>query len=83
VVDSNNNNIKDYEQLQGTASKNLQTSQQALQMLEHLSQQQGTGDITLFFPTGSAALPTSGCNISGSSISSITYRATAAAVKFC
>jgi hypothetical protein len=60
VVDSNNNNMKDYEQLQGTASKNLQTSQQALQMLEHLSQQQGTGDITLFFATGSAALPTSG-----------------------
>ena len=60
VVESNNNNMKDYEQLQGTAIKNLQTSQQALQMLEHLSQQQGTGDITLFFPTGSAALPTSG-----------------------
>jgi outer membrane protein OmpA-like peptidoglycan-associated protein len=60
VVDSNNNNMKDYENLQGTASKNLQTSQQALQMLEHLSQQQGTGDITLFFPTGSAALPASG-----------------------
>jgi outer membrane protein OmpA-like peptidoglycan-associated protein len=59
VVDSNNK-MKDYEQLQGTASKNLQTSQQALQMLEHLSQQQGTGDITLFFPTGSAALPASG-----------------------
>ena len=49
--------MKDYEQLQGTASKNLQTSQQALQMLEHLSEQQGTGEITLFFPTGSAALP--------------------------
>jgi len=60
VVDSNNNNMKDYEQLQGTASKNLQTSQQALQMLEHLSQQQGTGEITLFFPTGSASLPSSG-----------------------
>ncbi|MGN6730843.1 MAG: hypothetical protein ACTHMB_02560 [Candidatus Binatia bacterium] len=57
IVDSNNNNMKDYEQLEGTASKNLQTSQQALQMLEHLSQQQGTGEITLFFPTGSAALP--------------------------
>ena len=56
IVDSNNNNMKDFEQLQGTSSKNLQTSQQALQMLEHLSQQQGTGDITLFFPTGSAAL---------------------------
>ena len=60
VVDSNNNNMKDFEQLQGTASKNLQTSQQALQMLEHLSDQQGTGQITLFFPTGSAALPASG-----------------------
>src|SRR5499427_4782842 len=51
VVDSNNNNMKDYEQLQGTASKNLQTSQQALDMLEQLSDQQGTGQITLFFPT--------------------------------
>jgi outer membrane protein OmpA-like peptidoglycan-associated protein len=60
VVDTNNNNIKDFEQLQGTASKNLQTSQQALQMLEHLSQQQGTGDITLFFATGSSTLPASG-----------------------
>jgi outer membrane protein OmpA-like peptidoglycan-associated protein len=29
-------------------------------MLEHLSQQQGTGEITLFFPTGLAALPSSG-----------------------
>lgn len=57
VVDSNNNNMKDYEQLQGTSSKNLQTSQQALRMLEHLSEQQGTGEITLFFPTGSSALP--------------------------
>ena len=60
VVESNNNNIKDYEQLQGTASKNLQTSQQALSMLEQLSSQQGTGQITLFFPTGSATLPSSG-----------------------
>jgi outer membrane protein OmpA-like peptidoglycan-associated protein len=60
IVDSNNNNMKDYEQLQGTASKNLQTSQQALQMLEHVLQQQGTGEITLFFPTGSAALPPGG-----------------------
>ena len=60
IVDSNNNNMKDYEQLQGTTSKNLQTSQQALRMLEHLSEQQGTGEITLFFPTGSAALPPSG-----------------------
>jgi len=60
VVDSNNNNMKDYEQLQGTESKNLQTSQQALGMLEQLSNQQGTGEITLFFPTGSASLGSSG-----------------------
>ena len=60
VVESNNNNMKDYEQLQGTASKNLQTSQEALGMLEQLSNQQGTGEITLFFPTGSASLGSSG-----------------------
>jgi hypothetical protein len=83
VVDSNNNNMKDYEQLQGTASKNLQTSQQALQMLEHLSQQQGTGDITLFFATGSAALPTSGLQYQRL-INFVDYSlATAGAEKFC
>jgi outer membrane protein OmpA-like peptidoglycan-associated protein len=60
IVDSNNNNMKDYEALQGTSSKNLQTSQHALQIIEHLSQSQGTGEITLFFATGSATLPTSG-----------------------
>lgn len=81
VVDSNNNNMKDYEALQATSnknlqetqealqmlqrqeamgSKNLQTSQHALQVLEHLSQQQGTGEITLFFATGSATLPQGG-----------------------
>ena len=56
VVDSNNNNMRDYQQLQGTESKNLQTSQQALQLLEQLSNEQGSGQITLFFPTGSAEL---------------------------
>jgi outer membrane protein OmpA-like peptidoglycan-associated protein len=56
VVDSNNNNMRDYQQLQGTESKNLQTSQQALAMIEQLSNEQGTGQITLFFPTGSAEL---------------------------
>ena len=56
VVDANNNNMRDYQQLQGTESKNLQTSQQALHMIEQLSNEQGTGEITLFFPTGSAEL---------------------------
>lgn len=72
VVDSNNNNMKDFEQLQGTASKNLQTSQQALRMLEQLSQQQGTGEITLFFPTAQPAYHPAACNTTGSSISWIT-----------
>jgi hypothetical protein len=48
IVDANN--MRDYQQLQGTENKNLQTSQQALSMLEQLSNQQGTGQITLFFP---------------------------------
>jgi outer membrane protein OmpA-like peptidoglycan-associated protein len=50
IVESNNNNMHEYQQLQGTENKNLQTSQQALQMIEQLSNQQGTGEITLFFP---------------------------------
>ena len=57
MVEANNNNLQEYQQLrsgeqqlQGTETKNLQTSQQALQMIEQLSQQQGTGEITLFFP---------------------------------
>jgi outer membrane protein OmpA-like peptidoglycan-associated protein len=68
VVDANNNNMKEYQQiqasqqgdyqrLQGAETKNLQTSQQALQMLERLSNEQGTGQITLFFPTGASTIP--------------------------
>ena len=60
MVEANNNNMKEYGQLQGTENRNLRTSQQALAMLEKLSEQQGTGQITLFFPTGSASLPSSG-----------------------
>src|SRR5215510_2023791 len=63
VVEANNNNLQEYQrlrsgeqQLQGTETKNLQTSQQALQMIEQLSNQQGTGEITLFFPTDQVEL---------------------------
>src|SRR5215475_4963170 len=59
VVDSNNNNMQEFGQLESGQATNLQTSQQALRMLEQLSAQQGTGQITLFFPTGSATLPSS------------------------
>ena len=37
-------------------SKELQTSQQAVSMLEQLSAQQGSGQITLFFPSGSTRI---------------------------
>ena len=40
IVEANNNNMQEYQQLQGTENKNLQTSQQALQMIEQLSNQQ-------------------------------------------
>jgi outer membrane protein OmpA-like peptidoglycan-associated protein len=57
MVEANNNNLQEYQQLrsgeqqlQRTETKNLQTSQQALSMIEQLSNQQGTGEITLFFP---------------------------------
>ncbi len=60
MVDSNNNNMQEFGQLESGQARNLQTSQQALRMLEQLSQQQGTGEVTLFFPTGSATLPSSG-----------------------
>jgi outer membrane protein OmpA-like peptidoglycan-associated protein len=56
IAESNNDNMQNYQQLQGTGSKNLQTSQQTLSLIENLSNEQGTGQITLFFPTGSAEL---------------------------
>jgi outer membrane protein OmpA-like peptidoglycan-associated protein len=49
--------MKEFGELQAMSSKNQQTMREALQML---SQQQGTGEITLFFPTGSARLASSG-----------------------
>jgi hypothetical protein len=49
IADSNNNNMRTTA-APGHESKNLQTSQQALAILENLSNQQGTRQITLFFP---------------------------------
>jgi len=40
MVDSNNNNMKDYEALQATSSKDLQTTQEVLQTLQQTSQRQ-------------------------------------------
>jgi outer membrane protein OmpA-like peptidoglycan-associated protein len=61
VVDGNNNAMAgfdrmngDLSQLQATETQALQDSQNALTKLEQLSEQQGSGSITLFFSEGSA-----------------------------
>jgi len=63
VVTANNNTMQKFDQVEGRLdrlqaedSQDLQTAQQALQKLEQLSNLQGTGQITLFFKTGSAEL---------------------------
>jgi outer membrane protein OmpA-like peptidoglycan-associated protein len=47
---------QEFAALQAINSKELQTSQKAVQMLDQLSAQQGTGQITLFFPAGAATI---------------------------
>jgi outer membrane protein OmpA-like peptidoglycan-associated protein len=63
VVNANNNTMKEFDQENGRLDKiqteeneNYQTGKQALAKLEQLSNEQGTGQITLFFATGSAEL---------------------------
>jgi outer membrane protein OmpA-like peptidoglycan-associated protein len=63
VVEGNNNAMAKFDQVNGDMSKmqatdnqELQNSQQALVELEQLSNQQGSGQITLFFATGSIDL---------------------------
>jgi len=63
IQDSNNNVMTAYDRvngkmdnLQASENKDLQTSEQALIKLEQLSNQQGSGQITLFFAEGSSTL---------------------------
>src|SRR5262245_24303739 len=63
VVNANNNTMRQFDaergqldKLQGSENKDYQTAQQTLAKLEQLSNEQGTGQITLFFKTGSAEL---------------------------
>ena len=60
VVDANNNTMQQFDRVEGrmdklqtTENKDLQTAEEALQKLEQLSNEQGTGQITIFFKTGS------------------------------
>ena len=63
IQDSNNNVMTAYDRvngkmdsLQASENKDLQTSQQALAQLQKLSNDQGSGQITLFFGEGSSAI---------------------------
>ncbi len=70
IVQANNNSMKEFDKIQGhlnkedkrlaelqsTENKGLQTAQESLTKLEKISNEQGTGQITLFFKTGSAKL---------------------------
>lgn len=63
IVDGNNNAMSQFDKLGGDMSRmqaaenqELKTSEQALANLEQLSEQQGSGQITLFFAEGSAQL---------------------------
>ncbi len=70
VVDANNNSMKEFEKIDGhlksqdqrmakiedKQDKSLQAAEQALAKLEKMSNEQGTGQLTLFFKTGSSKL---------------------------
>jgi outer membrane protein OmpA-like peptidoglycan-associated protein len=63
IADTNNNTMQQFNKmggqmssLQSTENQELKNSQAALAKLNQLSQQQGTGSITLFFAEGSARL---------------------------
>jgi outer membrane protein OmpA-like peptidoglycan-associated protein len=63
IVDGNKNTMSQFDKMGGDMSRmqasenqELQTSEQALAKLEQLSEQQGSGQITLFFAEGSAKL---------------------------
>ena len=45
---------KDAEASQRSSQKNSETAQKALQIIEQLSRKQGTGEITIFFPTSAS-----------------------------
>lgn len=56
IADSNNNAMKQFQQIGSAEKQELANSQAALAKLNQLSQQQGSGSITLFFAEGSAKL---------------------------
>ncbi len=53
---SNSKAATDLDTIKGTNQKSLETAQRTLQTVEKMSSAQGTGEITVFFPAGSAQL---------------------------
>ena len=56
IVASNNNAMQRFDTVHAAQQEQLKASQEALAKLEELSSQQGSGQLTLFFKTGSAQL---------------------------
>lgn len=56
IVASNDNAMAQFDQVKATQQQQLAASQQALAQLEAISNQQGSGQLTLFFKTGSSQL---------------------------
>jgi outer membrane protein OmpA-like peptidoglycan-associated protein len=56
IVASNTSAMERFDTVQAAQQEQLKTSQQALAKLEELSNQQGSGQLTLFFKIGSAQL---------------------------
>ncbi len=56
IADTNNNAMQQFGKVENMQNQELQNSQAALAKLEQLSEQQGSGQITLFFHEGSAKL---------------------------
>jgi len=56
IAQSNNNSMKEFDQVDGRLDKMQGTENQALEQLEQLANAQGTGQITLFFNAGSDKL---------------------------
>ena len=50
----------DVDTIKSSNQKTLENSQRSLQILEEMSKRQGTGELTVFFPVGSADLPKGG-----------------------
>ncbi|MEW6265643.1 MAG: hypothetical protein AB1641_21425 [Thermodesulfobacteriota bacterium] len=57
LVASHEQHMKAFDEQKELSRKNLETAEKTLRILEEVSHRQGAGEITLFFETGSAAMP--------------------------